>query len=111
MLLQLAPKDESVNQYWLALFLSNSVQPIAAVSVDGIPLKLSTWGFWEAESGVGESASGSHTITLTSRNGDVLTTSVQGDDWAAQELNVQFAPSALGRPMTTEHPPRPLESL
>lgn len=98
-LLQLAPKDASVNKYWLALFLSNSVQPIAAVSVDGIPLELNTWGYWVADSGVGESATGSHSITLSSRNGDVLTTTVQGDDWQAQELSVQFAPSPLGRPV------------
>ena len=39
--LQLDPKDSERNTWWQAIFLSNSAEPIAAVHLDGRPLKLS----------------------------------------------------------------------
>lgn len=37
---QLGPKETSVNEYWQAIFLSNSAEPIDRVEINGRPLKL-----------------------------------------------------------------------
>ena len=38
--IRLSPKDSSVNEWFLALFIYNTAEPLAAVEVDGQPLKL-----------------------------------------------------------------------
>lgn len=39
---QLSPKESGVNEYWQAIFLHNSAEPISSVAIDGRPLKLET---------------------------------------------------------------------
>lgn len=39
---QLSPKESSVNEYWQAIFLHNSAEPIQSVTIDGKPMKLET---------------------------------------------------------------------
>ena len=40
---QLDPKDGEQNQYWQAIFIGNSVQPVGAVYLDGQALTLNQW--------------------------------------------------------------------
>ncbi|PRW60709.1 tRNA pseudouridine synthase mitochondrial-like [Chlorella sorokiniana] len=98
--IQLSPKESGVNEYWQAIFLHNSAEPIASVAIDGKPLKLETYGFW-VNSGYLKNGV-PHVLTLTSRGGNKLTTTVTSV-WRAQELPIQF-PGGNDTPMEAEGP-------
>ncbi|KAI3429470.1 hypothetical protein D9Q98_005562 [Chlorella vulgaris] len=86
--IRLDPK--SVNQWWQEIFIYNSAAPIVAVSLNGKPLQLSTWGFWVNNAATSPVKAGvAHTLKLTSDAGRTLSITIT-DIGKAQSLGVQF---------------------
>lgn len=86
--IRMDPKDRDYNEYWQALYLYNSVEPIVGVWINADALRLDTWGFW-VHNGIFKKGKANN-LTIKAESG--ATRSVMLTDiWKPLELPVQFS--------------------
>jgi hypothetical protein len=70
------------------MYIHNSAEPIASVSLNGTPLTRSTWGFW-VHNGVFERGQ-PYTLAIVSESSGRRVATTITDVFKGQELKVQF---------------------